>query len=78
MRDRIVLVIVTVGAIDGEAEERLADMFDVVFLPGVVVPAKEIADEKTCGDEVGVVRRRELVRREHHPHHLVVWSIVVQ
>ena len=71
-------MVVAVAAVEGQAEERLARVLDAVAHPVVVIPPEEVPHDEPGGDEVGVRRRREFVRREHQPHHLVVPAVGVQ
>ena len=49
--DRVVLVVVAVGAVEGQAEERLAGVLDGVRHPGVAVEDVPVADQEAGGTQ---------------------------
>ena len=78
IRDRIIFVIVAVGAVERQAEERFARVLDGVFHPLVVVEGVPVAHQVAGGHEVRVVLRGDLIGGDHVHHHAVVAFIGVQ
>jgi hypothetical protein len=76
--DGIVFVVVAFGAVDGEAEERFAEMFDGFFEPLVAIEEEEIAGEVACGAEFGGICGVEFIGGEHFANELIVGGIGVE
>ena len=72
MLDRVVLVVVAMGAVHGQAQERLAGVLNVVFHPQVTVPSKPVAYQEPGRHHVFVVARNQFIGGEHLS--LTIWS----
>ena len=78
VRDGIVLVIVTLGAVERETNECLAGMLDGGVEPGGAVEEIIIAREKTRGAQGIRISRRQFIRGEHFLNHPVKPLVVVE
>ncbi len=78
LRDRVVLVVVTAGALHRYAEERARRVLDRVRQPDIAIEDVPVARQEPGGaEDVGVVRG-QLVARQHLEHHAVIALVGVE
>ena len=78
MGDRVVLVVVAMGAVEGEAEKGLGRVLDGLAHPLVGIQGVPVPHEIARGDARMVVPGTDLVRRQHFTPHLIVALVRVQ
>ena len=78
VRDGIVFVIVALGAVEREADERLAGVLDGGVEPGCAVEEIIVAREKTSGPQRLEVGGRQLIGGEHFVNHAIVALVGVE
>ena len=78
LAERIVFVVVALGAVEREPEESLGDVLDRLVHPRGAVEEKPVAGEEPGGAQLGEIVGGDLVGGEHQPHHLVVAGVGVE
>ena len=78
LAERIVFVVVALGAVEREPEESLGDVLDRLVHPRGAVEEKPVAGEEPGGPQLGEIVGCDLVGGEHQPHHLVVAGVGVE
>ena len=66
------------AAVQCQPEERLARVFDQIFLPCFVVPFEPASNKVSGRDDVLIIGRQQLIRRQHFDDHLMVGFVLVQ
>ena len=78
LRNRVVLMVVATGAVDGQTQERLGAMFDGSIQPHVAVVVAVVARQETgCRQHLGIVRG-QLVAGQHLEDHPIVTFVGVE
>ena len=70
-------MIVTLRAIHRQAEERFVGMLDRIVEPGCSIEQIVVASQKSGRSQTALIRRVQLVRRQHLDDHAIVAFIVV-
>ena len=78
VRDGIVLVVVALGAVECEADERLTCVLDGGIKPGGAIEEIVVTCEETSGSNRLGIFRYEFVGGEHFQNHAVVALVFVQ
>ena len=78
LAERIVFVVVALGAVERQPEESLGNVLDRLVHPRRAVEEKPVAGEEPGGSQFGEIVGGDLVGGEHQPHHLVVAGVGVE
>ena len=78
LAERIVFVVVALGAVERQAQEALGNVLDRLVHPRRAVEEKPIAGEEPGGAQLGEIVGGDLIGGKHQPHHLVVAGVGVE
>ena len=78
LRDRIVFVIVTLGAINRQSHQPFAHVFHRFLHPRMAVKQEKVPRQKSGGPQLGHVSRMQLVGRQHQTNHFRIRHVFVQ